>query len=73
MPSIIFFIMSSISREPPPLPPAPKPRAGMGPPLDDVIIEDEEDEELEKDIEDFVEPSEMTFLNGFDNSLRLFY
>lgn len=60
IPSIIFFIMSSISSEPP-LPPVPMDRAGIGPPLDEVSIEDEDDEELEKDMEDFVEPSEMPF------------
>ena len=65
MPSIIFFIMSSISRDIPPpsdgMPregiPAP-PRDGIpAPPSDDVTMDDDDDDELEKDIDDLVAPS----------------
>jgi hypothetical protein len=47
MPSIIFFIMSSISRDmpPPPKPESPNP-SGMGPPLEEVTVDDDEDDEL---------------------------
>ena len=59
MPSIIFFIMSSISREGPPRPKEgpPRPKEGIGPPLEDVIVEEDEDEELANDIEDLLRPS----------------
>lgn len=58
MPSIIFFIMSSISRPPPPPPrDKPPPMDGKGAPLEDVIMDEDEDEDDENDIEDLVNPS----------------
>ena len=56
MPSIIFFIMSSISRPPPPMD-MPPPMDGKGAPLEDVIMDEDEAEEDEKDMEDLVNPS----------------
>jgi hypothetical protein len=72
IPSIIFFIMSSISRDiPPPIdgigPPRdgmPPPRDGMGPPRDDDTMDDEDEDELENDIDDLA----STFQNFFVSS-----